>query len=294
MLGNPVAPLVKTLAATGIVFDGATLNGSVDARGSERAVFFDYGTTTELGMSVPAEPASVDGTGVQAVSATIDDLLPLTKYFFRTRAEGLLGAASAAPLSFTTANRAPTGNDDSFTVLPGSVVALDVLHNDDDPDADPLSLTSVTAPAAGAKVKKTGNTVNVLQVPKETDQRLALYQQQLGAKAADVDVYIVDVVWPGLISQHLADLKSIVPAAQLKEYFPSMVENNTVNGKLVAMPWFTDAGLMYYRTDLLKKYGFKSAPKTWTELALMAKKIQDGEQTAQRCAGQGRQRERTF
>ena len=159
MLGNPVAPVVKTLAATGIVFDGATLNGSVNAKGSERDVFFDYGTTTAFGMSVPATPASVDGGGVQAVSAEIDGLLPHTKYFFRTRAEGLLGAASATPLSFTTANRAPTGNNDSYTVLPGSVVTLDVLDNDVDPDGDPLALTSVTAPAAGAKVKKTGNTV---------------------------------------------------------------------------------------------------------------------------------------
>ncbi len=161
MLGNPVAPVVKTLAATGIVFDGATLNGSVDAKGSERAVFFDYGTTTAFGMSVPAVPASVDGSGVQAVSAEIDGLQPHTKYFFRTRAEGLLGAASATPLSFTTANRAPTGTNDSFTVLPGSIVTLDVLNNDVDPDGDPLALTSVTAPAAGAKVKKTGNTVQL-------------------------------------------------------------------------------------------------------------------------------------
>ena len=130
---------------------------------------------------------------------------------------------------------------------------------------------------ADAWAKKTGNTVNVLQVPKETDQRLALYQQQLGAKAADVDVYMVDVVWPGLISQHLADLKSIVPAAQLKEYFPSMVENNTVNGKLIALPWFTDAGVLYYRTDLLKKYGYSAAPKTWAELQAMATKVQAGE-----------------
>ena len=46
---------------------------------------------------------------------------------------------------------------------------------------------------ADAWAKKTGNTVKLIQVPKETDQRLALYQQQLGAKASDVDVYMIDV-----------------------------------------------------------------------------------------------------
>ncbi|ADV67374.1 ABC transporter substrate-binding protein [Deinococcus maricopensis] len=133
---------------------------------------------------------------------------------------------------------------------------------------------------ANAWAKKTGNTVKLVQVPKETDQRLALYQQQLGARASDVDVYMIDVVWPGLISQHLLDLSKYIPQSEVAQHFPAIVKNNTVNGKLVGMPFFTDAGVLYYRTDLLAKYGYKSAPKTWDELAEMAKKIQDGERKA--------------
>ena len=44
------------------------------------------------------------------------------------------------------------------------------------------------------------------------------------------------------------------------------------------MPWFGDFGILYYRTDLLTKYGYSSPPKTWAQLGAMAKKIQDGEQ----------------
>ncbi|WP_034384915.1 ABC transporter substrate-binding protein [Deinococcus sp. YIM 77859] len=130
---------------------------------------------------------------------------------------------------------------------------------------------------ANAWAKQTGNTVKLVQVPKETDQRLALYQQQLGAKSPDVDVYMIDVVWPGLISQHLLDLKKYIPQAEINRHFPAIVQNNTVNGKLVGMPFFTDAGVLYYRTDLLKKYGYAGPPKTWNELATMAQKIQAGE-----------------
>lgn len=126
--------------------------------------------------------------------------------------------------------------------------------------------------------KKTGNTVKIFESPNLTNDRLGLYQQQLAAKSGDIDVYQLDVVWPGLLDQHFVDLKGKIPAAEVNAHFKGIIAANTVNGKLIAMPWFTDAGLLYYRTDLLAKYGYKSAPKTWAELATMAKKIQDGEQ----------------
>jgi trehalose/maltose transport system substrate-binding protein len=46
------------------------------------------------------------------------------------------------------------------------------------------------------------------------------------------------------------------------------------------MPWFGDFGMLYYRTDLLKKYGYSGPPTTWTELFAMAKKIVDGEKSS--------------
>ncbi|WP_161883503.1 ABC transporter substrate-binding protein [Deinococcus alpinitundrae] len=126
--------------------------------------------------------------------------------------------------------------------------------------------------------KATGNSVKLFESPNLTNDALGLYQQQLAAKSSDIDVYQLDVIWPGLLEQHFVDLNGKVPANEIAAHFKGIIAADTVGGKLVAMPWYTDAGLLYYRTDLLKKYGFTAAPKTWAELATMAKKIQDGEQ----------------
>jgi trehalose/maltose transport system substrate-binding protein len=133
--------------------------------------------------------------------------------------------------------------------------------------------------------KKTGHTVKLFTLPQSTTDLLGLYRQMFAAKSADVDIINVDVVWPGMIKDHLIDLKPYSKGAE-KDHFPSIVANNTADGKLIAMPWFTDAGLLYYRKDLLEKHGEK-APTTWEQLAATAKKIQDAERKAGNADMQG-------
>lgn len=122
-----------------------------------------------------------------------------------------------------------------------------------------------------------GVTVNVLETPDMADDRLGLYLQFFEARSPEVDVYQIDVIWPGDLAEHFVDLNDYGAAEVAHEHFQAIIENNTVDGRLVAIPWFTDAGLLYYRTDLLEKYGYKGPPLTWTELQEMATTIQEGE-----------------
>ena len=125
--------------------------------------------------------------------------------------------------------------------------------------------------------KKTGNTLEYISRPNDATATLQQFQQYWAAKSPDVDVYMIDVIWQGIANPHAVDLKKFYTEDEIKQFFPAIIQNNTVNGKLVSIPWFTDAGILYYRTDLLEKYGYKEPPKTWEELTEMAKKIQDGE-----------------
>ena len=125
--------------------------------------------------------------------------------------------------------------------------------------------------------QKTGNKLEYISRPNDASATLQLFQQYWAAKSSDVDVFMVDVIWQGICGPHAVDMKKYFKDDEIKAFFPRIIQNNTVNGKLVSIPWFTDAGLLYYRTDLLEKYGYKEPPKTWEELTEMAKKIQDGE-----------------
>ncbi len=125
-----------------------------------------------------------------------------------------------------------------------------------------------------------GVTVEVLDTPDLADDRLGLYLQFFQAQSSEVDVYQIDVIWPGDLAVHFVDLFDYGAGDVVAEHFPAIVENNTVDGELIAIPWFTDAGLLYYRTDLLEKYGFDGPPATWTELTEMATVIQEGERAS--------------
>jgi trehalose/maltose transport system substrate-binding protein len=126
---------------------------------------------------------------------------------------------------------------------------------------------------ADAWAKKTANEVKVISTPNSATERLALYQQLLAAKSPDIDVFQIDVIWPGILANHFIDLTGKIPAEEVDQNFKAIIENNTVGGKLVAMPWYTDAGMLFYRKDLLDAAG-RQAPQTWQELTEIATELQ--------------------
>lgn len=125
--------------------------------------------------------------------------------------------------------------------------------------------------------KETGIKVEIVIGPDNSTERLAAYQRFLSAKSPDVDVLLCDVVWPGLLGEHCVDLGDVI---NKDEFFPTVIENNTYKGKLVFAPFYSDAPMLYYRTDLLRKYDYAEPPKTWDELEEMATKIMSGERRA--------------
>jgi trehalose/maltose transport system substrate-binding protein len=90
---------------------------------------------------------------------------------------------------------------------------------------------------------------------------------------------MIDVIWPGVMEPHAVDLADVLKAENA-DFFKRIVENNTSGGMLIGVPWYTDAGILYYRTDLLQKYGFSNPPTTWDELETQAKKIIAGEKAS--------------
>jgi trehalose/maltose transport system substrate-binding protein len=186
---------------------------------------------------------------------------------------------TAAPAAGEAATAAPAGTAGSTIVVPKDLrtdlkgATIKAVLGADGPGA-PFD------DAAAAKFSEaTGIQVQIIRGDQDATQRLATYRQQLSAASADVDVYMIDVIWPGIMAEFAEDLTPAFPNAKT-DFFPAIVENNTVGGKLVGIPWYTDAGLLYFRKDLLQKYGYSNPPATWKELEDMAQKVQDGERAA--------------
>ncbi len=128
---------------------------------------------------------------------------------------------------------------------------------------------------------KLGFTIKPIPAVNGSNERLALYSQFFAAKSSDIDVFQVDVTWPGLLEPHLSDLKKHVSPQERAEFVPLILMNNTINNKVLALPWFIEISLLYYRKDLLDKYK-KPVPSSWEELFETAAYIQNKERSAGR------------
>ncbi|MEU4697591.1 ABC transporter substrate-binding protein [Nonomuraea dietziae] len=115
--------------------------------------------------------------------------------------------------------------------------------------------------------------VTLLELPEAADEQRAQLVANLQARSDRYDVLGLDVVW----TAEFADNGWIIPLERgsfpLDRFLPPVVDTAVYKGKLWAVPYTSNAGLLYYRKDLVKK-----PPTTWAQLrsqALSATKKHD-------------------
>jgi multiple sugar transport system substrate-binding protein len=111
-----------------------------------------------------------------------------------------------------------------------------------------------------------GLQVTVQQTPDDATQRHQLYVQWLNAHVGTPDVLQLDVIW----TPEFAAAGWILPldrfAPQVSDFFPATLAANRWRGRLYALPWFVDVGMLYWRTDLLR-----APPASLAELTALAR-----------------------
>lgn len=115
-------------------------------------------------------------------------------------------------------------------------------------------------------------------LPSSTDQQHQFYAINLEDQRATFDLLAVDVIWVQefAMAGWIQDLDHLLPPSERDLYFPAAIQAATFETRLHAIPWYIDAGVLYYRRDLLDRYGF-SPPRNWPELVRIARTILQGE-----------------
>lgn len=112
--------------------------------------------------------------------------------------------------------------------------------------------------------------------PADTGQAFDQFRTQFQAGDADIDVIMGDIIWPPQFASNgwISDLSEQFTTADQEAFIPGVITGNTYEDQIYGVPWFTDAGFLYYRSDLLEDAGFSEPPQTWDELKEMASKVQ--------------------
>jgi multiple sugar transport system substrate-binding protein len=117
-----------------------------------------------------------------------------------------------------------------------------------------------------------GQRVTLMLLPEAANGQLAQLTANLQADSPVYDVIAMDVVW----TAEFASAGWIIPLEAnmfpLNDFLRPAVETAMYDGHLWAVPYYSNADLLYYRADILAKAG-KQAPRTWAQLEELAKTV---------------------
>jgi trehalose/maltose transport system substrate-binding protein len=139
--------------------------------------------------------------------------------------------------------------------------------------SDPLPrlLSEFEAQHPGVRVRSESITWN-------SDEQHQFYVVNLEGGNPGFDVLMLDVVWVPEFGRAgwLLDLTDLFPPDELAAHFPAAVRAAQDRHRVWAIPWTMNVGLLYYRRDLLDKYGLRP-PATYAELVAQVERIKTEE-----------------
>lgn len=116
---------------------------------------------------------------------------------------------------------------------------------------------------------------NILEAPNASNAIEDLYTSAFLLGNSPYDLVYLDIVWVPKFAAAgwLADLSDRLSKEELAEFMPGDLNGGIYEGRLYRVPFTSDAGLLYYRKDLLKQAGFKP-PETFAELTQISQTLQ--------------------
>lgn len=134
--------------------------------------------------------------------------------------------------------------------------------------------------------------LDVIEGPNASNLVEDLYTSSFLLGDSPYDLVMMDIVWlPKFAAAGwLLDLTDRIPADELTDFMPEDLEGGRYKGRLYRLPIRSDAGLLYYREDLLQQAGLQP-PKTFSELVAASKQLQQSGAATWGYVWQGRQYE---
>ena len=117
--------------------------------------------------------------------------------------------------------------------------------------------------------------LKIVEGPNATNQIEDLYTSSFLLGNSPYDLVFMDIVWVPKFAAAgwLTDLSDRISPEELGQFLSGDVSGGRYQGKLYRIPLRSDAGMLYYRKDLLQEAGYEP-PETFEELIQISQELQ--------------------
>jgi multiple sugar transport system substrate-binding protein len=117
--------------------------------------------------------------------------------------------------------------------------------------------------------------ITLREMPQDYGEYFEKLKTEFQARGGETDIIAGDTIWTAEFAANgwIANVSGDYPEGERSRFVDGAIRSLTYGGKVYGVPHTLDAGMLYYRKDLLEKSGFSEAPTTWEELKEVARKV---------------------